>query len=448
MSWVPTRPDDGALGVLASVATTHVAAHLGRTGMAGASAGEERDALVEESVASFLRTEQLRRVRSDEPPLGVAEEEEIRRHARQELSPLGPLAPFLLTPTWSDIEVNGSFNVVCTDRASGRRTEFGSPFDTEEQAFEWVAQQAALAGRRFDEANPSVRCRLPGGARLHALAKVTSLVHIGCRLFLPGLDTLEGLRRASMFGDDVAALLLTAARLHEPFGVIFSGGTGAGKTTLLRAWMNAHPDPVVLDRTVTVEDEQELFLDRARFRNLVDFEAKESNIDGKGAYSMEQYLSRDLRRQTPERVALGELKPDGGVMPLLLALGQGIAQGVATTIHAPSAEDVLPRIRTYAAFGDRRTDDTTVMQTIAGTVNLVVHVARVAGQRAVVSIREYVDYRDGQVTSAELWRWNPRAGRAMRTDNDISDRLGATFVGAGIDPTVLARDTSSGTWWG
>jgi len=74
-----------------------------------------------------------------------------------------------------------------------------------------------------------------------------------------------------MFGDEVAAVLRGTAAVREPIGVIFSGGTGNGKTTLLRAWMNAHPDPVVLDRIVTVEDEQELFLDRTRFRNLVEF---------------------------------------------------------------------------------------------------------------------------------------------------------------------------------
>jgi pilus assembly protein CpaF len=451
VSWTPP-PGEQALDEIAAQIGDQVAARLGpeagqaRTAVARTAGGEERAALVEETAAAFLREEQLRRVRAGLAPLEAADEEQVRRRVRLAQSPLGPLARFLLDPRWSDVEVNGAFNAVCTERSTGRRAEFASPFPDETAAFEWVAEQAAHAGRRFDEANPSVRFRLPGGARLHALARVTSLVHIGCRLFSPGLDTLRGLYEAGMFGDDVAAVLVGAARLRQPFGMIISGGTGAGKTTLLRAWLNAHPDPVVLDRVVTVEDEQELFLDRARFRNLVDFEAHEANIDGKGAYPMERYLSRDLRRQTPERVALGELKPDGGVMPLLLALGQGIAQGVAATIHAPSAEDVLSRIRTYAAFGERTVADATVLATVAATVDLVVHVTRVGGRRVVASVREYADCRDGTVASAELWRWNPAAGRATRTDADMTDRLAAVLAGAGVDAAVLARDPAGRAW--
>jgi pilus assembly protein CpaF len=403
---------------------------------------EVRAALAEEVTAAWLREENLRRVRARRRPLDPDAENRLRERVRAAVSALGPVARFLDSPQWSDVEVNGAYNVVCTARSADHREEFTSPFTSEAEVFEWVAEQAALAGRRFDESNPSVRFRLPNGVRVHAIAKVTSLPHIDFRLFLPGLDTLDGLADAGMFADDVGELLRCSAAVCEPIGVIFSGGTGNGKTTLLRAWMNAHPHRTVLDRVVTVEDEQELFLDRRRFRNLVEFEAREPNVDGKGEYSMERYLSHDLRRQTPQRVALGELKPDGGVLPLLLALGQGIAQGVATTIHAPTAEDVLPRVRTYAAFGARRVDETTVLETVAASVDLVVHVARVRGRRVVASVREYADYRDGTVTSAELWRWNPAATRAIRTEVDTTDRLVAKLTAAGLDPNLLDRDPS------
>jgi pilus assembly protein CpaF len=227
--------------------------------------------------------------------------------------------------------------------------------------------------------------------------------------------------------------------LQEPFAMVISGAAGCGKTTLLRAWANASPGQPVLERVVTVEDEQELFLSRDRFRNLVEFESKEANVDGKGDYPMQRYLTENLRRQTPSKVLLGEMKPDGGVLPLLLAAGQGIAQGVATTIHAPSAADVVDRLLIYASFGSRQVPQRTVLQTIASTVDLIVHVANVQGRRVVTTVREVADYRDGAVTSAELWRWDPRAGRAVRTEVDMSDGLSEKLSRARIDPAALVR---------
>lgn len=409
--------------------------------LAGTPDGEARAVRVDELIEAGLRNEQHQRTRGGQTALDAATEDEVRRRLRLDLSPLGPLARFLQSATWSDVEVNGSVNVICTDRVTGRRERFTSPFRDEEEAFGWVASQVAAQGRRFDEAVPSVRCRLPGGARLHAIAQVTGRVHISCRLYSPDLVDLDGLESVGMFGSDLTALLASTARMADPFGLVISGATTAGKTTLLRACLNAHPDPIVFDRTVSVEDEAELFLDPRRFPNLVAFEAREANLEGAGAYTMERFLTADLRRLTPDRVALGELKPDGGVMPLLLALGQGVARGVATTIHAPSAQEVISRIRTYAAFGEHRVADRIVLDTIAATVDLVVQVGRVGRRRAVTSVLEIAGSGErGAVSAAELWRWNPAAGAPTRTDLPASDELTAKLTAAGLDTNVLDRD--------
>ncbi|ABD12689.1 Flp pilus assembly protein, ATPase CpaF [Frankia casuarinae] len=404
----------------------------------------ERAALAEELLARELAD--IRRGAADAPPLDAAGENEVRLLVRQAQSQLGSLGPFLLADRFSDVEVNGAVNLVLTERGSGHRIEGRSPFGSDAQAFEWVAEHAASVGRRFDESNPSVRFRLPNGVRVHAVSRVTRLTHIDCRLFRPGLDTLDGLADAGMFGSDITALLAGTAALRQPFGLIISGGTGAGKTTLLRAWVNATPDDPILDRMVTVEDEQELFLAPERFRNLVEFEARERNVDGRGEYSMARYLAENLRRQTPHRVLLGELRPDGGVLPLLLALGQGIAQGVATTIHAPSAADVVARLRTYAAFDPGRVPEAAVLETIASTVDLIVHVANLDGRRVVTSVHEVGEYREGRVTSAELWRWDARIERAVRTDLDFSDQLAAKLRSAGVGPAVLTRRRTRAAW--
>jgi pilus assembly protein CpaF len=438
MSWTPPPVDDAMVADIVERLRPVLAA-----GLVGIPPGEGRLARVEEIVQTSLREEQLRRTRTGLPPFDQAVEQEVSRRLRLAQSPLGPMAHLLQAgDQWSDIEVNGAATAICTDRVTGRRHRIASPFRDEEEAFAWVAAQVAAYGRRFDDALPSVRCRLPGGVRLHAIGRVTDRVHISCRIFSPGLDTLPGLESVGMFDTDLTQLLAATAWMTDPFGLVISGATTAGKTTLLRACLNAHPEHIVLDRIVTVEDEMELFLDPDRFPNLVAFEAREANVEGEGAYTMERFLSSDLRRLTPDRVALGELKPDGGVMPLLLALGQGVARGVATTIHAPSALDVIPRIRTYAAFGEHRVADSVVLDTIAASVDLVVQVTRVRGRRVISSVLEIAGRGERGVSIAELWRWNPAADRATRTDLAASDELTARMSGAGLDPNILDRDRS------
>ncbi|WP_307874879.1 ATPase, T2SS/T4P/T4SS family [Frankia nepalensis] len=406
----------------------------------------ERGALVEETITAVLVAARQQAAADGRPALAPTVEDVIRRRARAARAELGPLGPVLTaTHRWSDVEVNGAVNMICTERASGTRLEAASPFASDEEVWEWAAGQAALAGRRFDEANPSVRFRLPNGVRVHAVGRVTSLTHLDCRLFTPALDTLMGLAGTGMCGPDVVALLAATAALRVPFGLVISGGTGAGKTTLLRAWANATPTDRALERVVVVEDEAELFLDRTRWRNLVEFETREANVDGRGEYAMERYLTADLRRQTPGRVLLGELRPDGGVLPLLLAAGQGIAHGVAATIHAPSAVDVVARLRTYAAIGSRTVPEAVVLETIAATVDLVIHVAQLPAGRVVTSIREIGEHRAGTVTSAELWRWHPRAGRTVRTELDLSETLTAKLATVTDPDQFRARRPAAAT---
>nr|MDT0667409.1 hypothetical protein [Micromonospora sp. DSM 115978] len=83
-------------------------------------------------------------------------------------------------------------------------------------------------------------------------------------------------------------------------------------------------------------------------------------------------------------------------------------------------------------------------ETDAATEDLVVHVARVGQRRVVTSVREYGEFRDGGLTSAELWAWEARAGRAVRTDTEPTDRLHTKLLAAGLNPAVLARGRS--TW--
>jgi len=167
--------DDATLRRLVAVVRDQVSAIADAERRGGAPlAAEQRAVLAEEVTAAWLQRDSQRRIRHNLAPLAATSAQRLRHEVRAALSPLGPVARFLDDPAFSDVEVNGAANVVCTERGSDRRTEHASPFASDGEAFDWVAEQAALGGRRFDEANPSVRFRLPNGVRVHAIAKVTS----------------------------------------------------------------------------------------------------------------------------------------------------------------------------------------------------------------------------------------------------------------------------------
>nr|WP_322770521.1 hypothetical protein [Frankia sp. Cr1] len=138
----------------------------------------DRAAIVEQVIAEQLALARHRSTINGHPPLDPGSEEDVRMRARQANSPLGPLGPHLGGRQWSDIEVNGAINMICTERVGGHRTEYPSPFAADTEAFEWVAEQAALVGRRFDESHPSVRFRLANGVRIHAIGRVTSVTPV------------------------------------------------------------------------------------------------------------------------------------------------------------------------------------------------------------------------------------------------------------------------------
>jgi pilus assembly protein CpaF len=190
---------------------------------------EHRDSLAEEEVAAWLRREAEACIRDGVPPPPPAVADWVRAEVRAAVSALGPIVKFLNAARWSDVEINGMQNVVCTERGTGLRHEFTSPFTTDAAAFEWAAQHAAEAGRRFDESTPSVRFRLAKGMRVHAIGRVTSRTHIDIRLFVPGLEDLQGLTAAGMFGPDIALLLQATAAVRDPIGIIFPAAPATGR---------------------------------------------------------------------------------------------------------------------------------------------------------------------------------------------------------------------------
>ena len=215
---------------------------------------------------------------------------------------------------------------------------------------ELARQLVDLADRHLDLANPVcdvsiTPAQMPELAkagieslRVHAVLESAICVQtlLSVRVHRAGFHSLDRLGQLGMFNATQGAQL--EAMMAEQQNFLVAGPAGAGKTTLLRALLALHPER----RTVAVEDTAELL---PLPGHVVGLQARQANIDGRGAIPLDALAQQALRMQ-PHRLVIGEVR-GSEVMVLLQSMNTGHA-GSAATLHANSPQTVYPRLRGLA----------------------------------------------------------------------------------------------------
>ena len=340
---------------------------------------------------------------------------EVLAALRSDASTAGPLAALLDDPAISDVLVNGP-REVWVDRGFGlERTDV---VFSDEAAVRRFAQRAAtVAGRRLDDASPTVDVRMPDGVRLHAVLPPVSptgtllSIRVGRRrsFTLAELQT-HGSMSAAM-ADAVQALVASRRAF------LVTGGTGSGKTTLLATLLSAVP---TRERIVLVEDSGEL---RPDHPHVIRLEARPANVEGAGEVTLRD-LVRQALRMRPDRLVVGEVR-GAEVVDLLAALNTG-HEGGCGTVHANASTELPARLEALGtAAGLPRA---AVHSQVAAGVDAVLHLARAPDGRRRVAELSVVDANaDGLVQVA--------AGL-------VSDRAGRTTAGPAL--RALERLLTSG----
>jgi Flp pilus assembly CpaF family ATPase len=253
------------------------------------------------------------------------------------------------------------------------------------------------------------------------------------------LDRLDALRDAGL--TDRALHAFAVAAVVARVNMLVVGATGAGKTTFVRALLN-EALATSSDRIVTIEEDEELFLTAGPTRDVVAMTAREANVHGAGAITLDDCL-REALRQRPDRIILGEARPGGTeVLGILLAMSSG-HPGSFSTIHADTSGEAFGRLALYAAMGGQTYTPEWVAQLISTAVDFVVHLGRAGdGRRVVTSVREVTGALDRAVLSSEVWAPDPQ-GRAV-PHGPFTDRTADRLEDAGLD--LALRDKPDG-WW-
>jgi pilus assembly protein CpaF len=334
---------------------------------------------------------------ASDTPLARDERRRLADQIADDILGYGPLEPFLVDDTVTEIMVNG-YDQVFVER-DGKIELTEATFTDNGHLLRIIDRIVSGVGRRIDESSPMVDARLPDGSRVNAVIPPLALdgPALTIRKFARDPYTMGNLIVFKTLSSESASFLhsCVAGRLN----ILISGGTGTGKTTLLNALSACVPDD---ERIITIEDAAELQLQQS---HTIRLEARPPNIEGEGEIKIRE-LVRNALRMRPDRIIVGEVR-GAETIDMLQAMNTG-HEGSLTTIHANSPRDALSRLETLVLTAGLDLPLRAIREQIASAFDLVVHLSRqVNGTRIVTHVTEVLRMEAEVITLHDLFTARP-----------------------------------------
>jgi pilus assembly protein CpaF len=362
------------------------------------------------------------------PPL--RNQEAVARTVLDAVAGFGALQPYLDDPTVEEIWINEPSKVFV---ARHGRSELTTTIFTATEIRDLVERMLKTSGRRIDLSVPFVDARLPDGSRLHVVIPDITAEHwaVNIRKFVVRAGTLDELVGLGTLTASAASCL--DACVVAGLNVLVAGGTQAGKTTMLNCLTAAVP---ARERVITCEEVFEL---KVPLPDVVRMQTRQPNLEGIGEISL-RHLVREALRMRPQRIVVGEVRQQE-CLDLLIALNSGIP-GMCT-IHANSAREAITKMCTLPLLAGENIGSRFVVPTVAGCIDIVVHLAtepdgsrtvheivgvpgRVEGE--VVELEPIFVRRGSQLLGAD--GYPPHLDRFERAGIDVAQALGRSIASA------------------
>ncbi|MDI1290542.1 MAG: ATPase, T2SS/T4P/T4SS family, partial [bacterium] len=333
--------------------------------------------------------------------------DELARRAFDSVAGFGELQPYFDDPEIEELWINEPGRVfVARDGASELTTlVLDAP-----QVRDLVERMLRQSGRRLDLSSPFVDAMLPDGSRLHAVIPDITRKHwaVNVRRFVVRAKTLADLVQRRMLSAESAVFL--DAAVVSGLNIVVAGGTQSGKTTFLGALLGSVPGR---ERIISCEEVFELGLDHP---DWVAMQTRDCSLEGTGDIPLRR-LVREALRMRPTRLIVGEVR-QSECLDLLVAMNSGMPS--MATIHANRAREAVTKLCTLPLLAGQNIAADFVMPTVAGCVDLVIHLdIDVAGRRRVHEICSLSGrVEQGVVEMARLYEH--RDGRLMRADGFLA----------------------------
>lgn len=315
--------------------------------------------------------------------------EQLREYCESQIEEIlgfGAIQPYINDPDVSDIMVNGPGPGNIFIEKYGKLTQVEEYYADSEQVMNVIEMIVGPVGRVIDESNPMVDARLSDGSRFNAIIPPLALNGPGfsIRKFHVAIKLEDLIDRYGTLTWEMAEIL--RAFVVARFNIIASGGTGSGKTTILNILSEFIPDD---ERIITIEDAAELHFIKP---NLVRWETRKSNAEGKGEVTIRQLVKNALRAR-PDRIVIGEVRGEEAI-DMLQAMNTG-HNGSLATGHANSAKDMLSRLETMVLMSGLELPVRAIREQISSAIDVIIHTRRLKDGRRKIEEINLIEGIDG-----------------------------------------------------
>lgn len=308
-------------------------------------------------------------------PTATPRREDLIDAVGDSVTGFGPLQRYLDDPNIEEIWINHPSRVFV---ARNGRSELTSTVLTDSGVRDLVERMLSSSGRRLDLSSPFVDAALPDGSRLHVAIPDITRRHwaVNLRKHVCAARELDDLVRLGAMNQQLATFL--SAAVVAGLNILVAGATQAGKTTALNALLGAVPSS---ERVVTCEETFELQL--ADHPDWVAMQTRQAGLEGTGEITLRD-LVREALRMRPTRLIVGEVRQQEA-LDLLVAMNSGMP--AMASLHANSAREAVTKLCTLPLLAGANISADFVVPTVAGCVDLVVHLETTAsGQRRVSEV--------------------------------------------------------------
>lgn len=296
---------------------------------------------------------------------------EIHRRLMATFTGYGRLQSLFDDPSVEEIWVNEPGRVFI---AREGRSELTTIVLGEGELRDLVERMLRVSGRRLDLSHPFVDAMLSDGSRLHVVIPDITRAHwsVNIRRFVVRAAHVDELVRLGTLTTQAANFL--EAAVVSGLNIIVAGGTQAGKTTMLNALLGCVPSH---ERIISCE---EVFEIRTAHPDWVAMQTRDASLEGTGDVSLRR-LVREALRMRPTRLVVGEVR-QAEALDLLVAMNSGMPS--MATLHANSAREAVTKLCTLPLLAGQNIPGEFVVPTVAGSIDIVIHVATLASGRRVV----------------------------------------------------------------